>query len=339
MKVEGKALSISPRPGGGVLPRKAKKQAAKSSSLTASSSTGKKPALSLERVLGLTALHNSALATNSSRSSQLAPIVAYVAGSSVVLYNSRKNKQVRILRSTSRNACSCVAFSSDGTLVAVGERGHQPAVQIFEVRTGKVLVTLKGHKFGISCLAFCAGDSLLVTVGFRHDHTLAVWAVGSGKKLYTARLQKKVFAVQANPEADEDEKKAALVTVGEQSVTFWSLSVLSREQVALKKTKKKKDEDTDDDDDDDDDDDVDGSELDSASVAQVPTKVRVSRLPGITATHSGETFVDAAWGLGDSAGNVYAVTASGVLCIFSKSRLMEQVRLSSSSSPSSSPLP
>jgi hypothetical protein len=50
------------------------------------------PALALERVIGLTTLHNSAL------SPHLDGEVAYAAGCVAVLYNPRKNRQTRYFR-------------------------------------------------------------------------------------------------------------------------------------------------------------------------------------------------------------------------------------------------
>ncbi|CAM9225132.1 unnamed protein product, partial [Phaeothamnion confervicola] len=136
----------------------------------AGSSSG--PPLSLDRVLGQTCLGNSALAVNPATGD-----VAYPAGCVVVVYQPRRNRQIRYFRAG--KAVSCLAFSRDGAMLAVGERGHQPSVIVWDTATGAVLRELKGgHRFGVGCLAFSPRGHLLVTCGFKYDRTLQIWELG-----------------------------------------------------------------------------------------------------------------------------------------------------------------
>lgn len=60
-------------------------------------------------------------------------------------------------------------------MLALGERGHQPAVTVWDLATGTVLRELAGgHRFGIACVAFAAGGRCVVTMGFNHDRMLRV---------------------------------------------------------------------------------------------------------------------------------------------------------------------
>ena len=114
--------------------------------------------LTLEKVLGLSTIHNSCFTVNPTTGE-----LAYAAGSVVVVYSARRNRQVRFFRA-SKTVSSCV-FSHDGKYLAIGESGHKPAVIVWDLSTGAVMSELKGHKFGISSLVSggdCSGNFLRV---------------------------------------------------------------------------------------------------------------------------------------------------------------------------------
>lgn len=77
--------------------------------------------------------------------------VAYCAGSVVVVYDPRKNKQVQFFTNKSdagKTSMSCVAFSDNGKYLAAGENGHKPSVLVWDVTNGKQVSDMKSHKFG-----------------------------------------------------------------------------------------------------------------------------------------------------------------------------------------------
>lgn len=60
-------------------------------------------------------------------------------------------------------------------MLAVGERGHQPAVTVWNLATGAVLRELVGgHRFGVGCITFSPCGSMVATMGFKHDRMLRV---------------------------------------------------------------------------------------------------------------------------------------------------------------------
>ncbi|CAN0050576.1 unnamed protein product, partial [Scytosiphon promiscuus] len=135
-----------------------------------SASSAPAPALTLDRVIGQTCMHNTALAVN-----PITGDVAYPAGCVVVIYQPRRNKQFsRYLRAS--KTVSCLAFSRDGGMLVVGERGHQPSATVWSLATGAVIRELAGgHRFGIGCIAFTPSGGGVVTMGFKHDRMLRVW--------------------------------------------------------------------------------------------------------------------------------------------------------------------
>jgi WD40 repeat protein len=67
----------------------------------------------------------------------------------------------------------CAAFLADGKRVAVGSADG--AVRVFELATGGVRHTLRGHRGPVLCLAASADGKHLVSGGL--DTTAVVWAI------------------------------------------------------------------------------------------------------------------------------------------------------------------
>lgn len=94
--------------------------------------------------MGLTVPSNAGLATAPSRG-----IVAYPAGCTVVLYNTRKNRQSHIINA-SRKTITSLAFSEDGRYLVTGECGHAPCVRIWDVQEKTQISEFPGHKYGVN---------------------------------------------------------------------------------------------------------------------------------------------------------------------------------------------
>ncbi|CBJ30084.1 conserved unknown protein [Ectocarpus siliculosus] len=160
------------------------------------------PALTLDRVIGQTCLHNSALAVN-----PITGDVAYPAGCVVVIYQPRRNRQFRYFRAS--KTVSCLAFSRDGGMLVVGERGHQPSATVWNLATGAVIRELAGgHRFGIGCISFTPSGGGVVTMGFKHDRMLRVASV---------RVPQRVRAMSFTSDGE------CLVTCGDSHVKFWKM--------------------------------------------------------------------------------------------------------------------
>ena len=242
--------------------------------------------LKIERVIGLTALHNAAIAVN-----PVSNVIAYPAGSVVVVYNIKSNKQVHFFTASAKVAS--VAFSRDGKYLAIGELAEpgqgDAAVSIWRWEKDSLLRTLRGHSVGAACVAFSRDGAHLVTVGFKPPHAaealLIMWAWKVEEaKVACARLRKRVHALAFSADG------GYFVTAGERHVEYWYL-------------------------------DASGAPVESAR-PRIDGIAVMEPVAGNLAERNSDTFVDVACGLGDHAVNVYATTTQGALCCFGAKRTL-----------------
>ncbi|XP_077366814.1 mitogen-activated protein kinase-binding protein 1-like isoform X2 [Festucalex cinctus] len=170
--------------------------------------TGK---VTLEKVLGVTAVSNSCLACDPKSG-----LVAYPAGCVVVLLNPRKNRQQHLIN-TSRKTITALAFSQDGKYLVTGESGHLPAVRLWDVSERRQVSELQKHEYGVSCVAFSPDGKHIVSVGNQHDMMVNVWAWKKDVVIAANKVSSKVTAVSFS------EDSSYFVTVGTRHVKFWYL--------------------------------------------------------------------------------------------------------------------
>jgi WD40 repeat protein len=165
----------------------------------------------LERILGLTVPNNAGLASAPSRG-----LVAYPAGCTVVLYNTRKNRQSHVIN-PSRKTITSLAFSDDGRYMVTGECGHAPCVRIWDVAEKQQISEFPGHKYGVNVVAFAPNGKYVVSVGSQQDMIVNVWDWHNNIKVASNKISTKVKAISFA------ENGNYFVTAGNRHIKFWYL--------------------------------------------------------------------------------------------------------------------
>jgi len=120
-------------------------------------------------------------------------------------------------------APEAIAFSADGSMLAAADVEKQ--VRIWNVKTGKLLHTLKEHTARVRDVAFCLDGKVLVSAGGAlypdKDNNIRLWDSATGELLKTIALSSyvDVFAVS------RDGKRIAAVIDDEKAVSIWDLTV------------------------------------------------------------------------------------------------------------------
>ncbi|CAH1118398.1 unnamed protein product [Phaedon cochleariae] len=240
--------------------------------------------IKLERVLGVTVSSNAALTCDNNG------LIAYPAGCTVVLFNTRTEQQSHIIN-TSRKTITSLAFSSCGRYIVTGECGHQPAVRIWDLQSDpqsgqpglapqpQQVAEFLVHKFGINCVAFSPTGKYVVSIGTQHDMIVNVWDWKSNIKVASNKVSTKVKAIAFA------ENGSYFVTVGNRHVKFWYLEHGS---------------------------------------AKYKDTVPLMGRSAILGDQRNNYFCDVACGKGDSADSTYVITRSGLLCEFNNRRLLDK---------------
>uniref|UniRef100_A0A673B251 Mitogen-activated protein kinase binding protein 1 n=1 Tax=Sphaeramia orbicularis TaxID=375764 RepID=A0A673B251_9TELE len=156
--------------------------------------------VTLEKVLGITAAGNRALASDPRTG-----LVAYPAGCVVVLLNPRKNKQHHIFNSSR-------SWSGPPP-----QSGHMPAVRVWDWSERLQVSELQEHKYGVACVAFSPNGKYIVSVGYQHDMMVNVWNWKKNVVVAANKVSSKVTAVSFSDDS------SYFVTAGNRHVKFWYL--------------------------------------------------------------------------------------------------------------------
>uniref|UniRef100_A0A0N5ABQ9 WD_REPEATS_REGION domain-containing protein n=1 Tax=Syphacia muris TaxID=451379 RepID=A0A0N5ABQ9_9BILA len=169
----------------------------------------------LEKVLGCTAISRASLSVDENKG-----IIAYPAGSTVVLHNPKTNAQAHLI-GTTKNSVTCLSFSKCGRFLVTGEYGHDPKVRVWEIYdqnaqfSPEKVAELKLHKFGVVCVRFTYDGNKVISVGNEYDKTIAVSDWRKQTVVLENRLTSRVNAL------DISEQGNYYVTVGVRHVKFW----------------------------------------------------------------------------------------------------------------------
>lgn len=131
------------------------------------------------------------------------------------------------------NTVTSVAYSPDGKYLAVGEKGKDPLVNVWDMSSDapKLVKSIGLHRFGVATLAFSASGSQLVTCGVQHDGMCHVWDVASfsSKSLEPKASVRVSVVIQGAAFFTED----IFVTVGKRHLKFWFIETSDEGKVSI----------------------------------------------------------------------------------------------------------
>ena len=128
---------------------------------------------------------------------------------------------VRHIFGTNTDGIGCLRVHPSRKFLAVGEKGPQPNIMVYEYPSLKLhRILKKGTEMGYSCLAFSADGNKLASVGMFPDFLLTVWSWKAEKIiLRTKAFAQDVYDVKFSPETD-----GRLVTGGMGHIRFWKMA-------------------------------------------------------------------------------------------------------------------
>jgi len=112
-----------------------------------------------------------------------AAILATADQGNVLLYELATGKQLAALKGDRRSPPTCLAFSPDGKTLAVGRGNLRDAagvVEVWQLDTGTLRATYRGHAGGVTALAFSPDSKLLATGSL--DKTVVLWDTATGQE-------------------------------------------------------------------------------------------------------------------------------------------------------------
>mmetsp|Transcript_8234 Transcript_8234/g.34566 ORF Transcript_8234/g.34566 Transcript_8234/m.34566 type:complete len:1256 (-) Transcript_8234:111-3878(-) len=186
--------------------------------------------LHLERVIGSTTKSNVSFAVHPTKSefASVAGCVTIISALTEAGYVQEHFLQSGI------NTATCVAYSPDGKYLAVGEKGKDPKVNIWNLsgEAPKLAKCLTLHRFGLATLAFSESGEQLVTCGVQHDGMCYVWDVSSFVSAKAPEPKASVrVSVVIHGVAFYGE--SSFVTVGKRHLKFWFVETTDDGKVSV----------------------------------------------------------------------------------------------------------
>ena len=126
-------------------------------------------------------------------------------------------------------AVNCVAWSSDGVLLASGS--DDKTVCLWSVTTGDPVATLKGHAMAVSCLAWSPDGRTIASGSF--DGLIRLWSVATAESV--ARLQGHTHIIRSIVFSRDGSTLAS--ASGDDTLRLWSVGALPPPRVPLESFK------------------------------------------------------------------------------------------------------
>eukprot|EP01135_Chromosphaera_perkinsii_P001223 Nk52_evm22s162 gene=Nk52_evmTU22s162 len=146
-------------------------------------------------------------------------VIVYNAAGAGIVFNTVENTQTFYLEHT--DDILSLALHPNKKLVATGQIGKSPNINVWDVDSKKTLSVIKGfHQRGVCFVDFSNSGEILVSVGLDDNHSIAVYEWKKGTLLASGRGHgDRIFVCNFRPGSDKE-----FVTCGVKHIKFWSVT-------------------------------------------------------------------------------------------------------------------
>jgi WD40 repeat protein len=153
----------------------------------------------LQKIVGLGCKDSYSISSNKKNG-----LTAWVTGPYAVLYDIKKDKQIKFLKNKNNKIFNCLTFNEEGNILACGEGNcRNSEIILFELNNLQASSTeeisfslktnLKGHKFGIEKLKFFRGDKFLISIGDKEDKSIFIYSLQNNEIVFSSKYNRPVL--------------------------------------------------------------------------------------------------------------------------------------------------
>ena len=150
---------------------------------------------SLYKVIGIGSKDNFSISCN-----KVNGLTAWITGPYVVLYDIKKDKQIKFIKNKNNKTFACLCFSQDGLFLACGEGNCKNGeIIIFEISNDEnvneenKMKTIKSHKHGIENIKFFKNDKYLISIGDAEDKNIFIFNTQTGETIFSSKYNRTIF--------------------------------------------------------------------------------------------------------------------------------------------------
>lgn len=85
------------------------------------------------------------------------------------------------------DSVTCVAISNNGSMIASGQKGENPDVNVWNFTSHEIIFKLEEHDGKLQAIAFSHDDKILGTLGSNEDGKLMIWDMSNGYIIASAK--------------------------------------------------------------------------------------------------------------------------------------------------------
>jgi len=184
---------------------------------------------SLYKVIGIGSKDNFSISCN-----KVNGLTAWITGPYVVIYDIKKDKQIKFIKNKNNKTFACLSFSQDGLFLACGEGNCKNGeILIFEmsndenVNEENKMKTIKSHKHGIEKIKFFKNDKYLISIGDSDDKNIFISNTQTGDTIFSSKYNRTIFGF--------DICDSFMILGGDKFLKLWNIDEIENKKLVINK--------------------------------------------------------------------------------------------------------